>query len=137
MCVEECVFPFLWQYSISLPTDQRLSHGGVYFLKFIIRFLSSLPSHFLLIYQQFSIGLVQWKHFPLLYQNHEFPSFLYTERMELHLELYFQQYWCNNENLNLSYTTSPLKKFQKNYFMDPNQIHLKIEDFDIHGDHRQ
>ena len=29
--------------------------------------------------------------------------------------------------MNLSYTTSPLKKFQTNYFMDPNQIHLKIE----------
>ena len=35
-----------------------------------------------------------------------------------------QQYLCIDERLNLSYTTTPLKKFQKNSLMDPNQIHL-------------
>ena len=48
-----------------------------------------------------------------------------------------QQYLCIDENLNLSYTPPPLKKFQTDSLMDPNQIHLKGESFDIHGARRQ
>ena len=48
-----------------------------------------------------------------------------------------QQYLCIDENLNLSYTSPPLKKFQTNYMMDANQIHLIGESFDIHEARRQ
>ena len=47
--------------------------------------------------------------------------------------LYSQQYLCIEENFNLSYTPPPLKQFQTNYLMDPNQIHLIGESFEIHG----
>ena len=51
--------------------------------------------------------------------------------------LYSQQYLYIDENLNLSNNPPPLKKFQTNSLMDPNQIHLIGESFDIHGSRRQ
>ena len=71
--------------------------------------------------------------FPLLYQTHEFLSHIYTGSLEVRMGLFSKQYLFINENLNLSYTPPPLRKFQTNSLMDTYQIHLIGEYFDIYG----
>ena len=125
--------PCIFQSPIFLPMDQRLSHGVAYLYMSRIHFLFSWPWPCLSICPPSSPQTFQWKHFPLLYHTHELPSNIYTGLLEVRMGILSKKYWCIHENLNLSYTPPPLKKFQKIPLMDPNKIHLIGEYFVIHG----
>ena len=90
-----------------------------------IHFLFSWPWPCLSIFPPSIPEPVQWKKLTLLYQNHELKSHIYTGLLEVRMGICSKKYWCIDGNLNLSYTPPPLKKFQTNSLMDPNQIHLK------------
>ena len=74
---------------------------------------------------------------PLIYQDNESTSHLYTGQLEMLMEFCSQQYCCNDENLSFSYTSIPLNNSHINFLMDPNQIHLIGEYFASHGTHLQ
>ena len=106
-------FTCLVQYPIFLPIDQRLSHGVAYLYRLRIHFLFSWPWHFLSIFPPSSHEPFQWKNLPLLFQTHLFLVHIYTVFLEVRMGLCYQQYWCIDENLNLSYTHLHWRNFKQ------------------------
>ena len=127
----------LVQSPIFLPIYQCISHGVAYLYRLRIHFLFSWPWPCLSIFPPSSTDTFQCKHLTLLYQTHELLSHFYTGSLEVRMGLCSKQYWYIDEYLNFSYTPPPLKKFQTNSLMDPNQIHLMGESFDVHVARRQ
>ena len=84
-----------------------------------IHLFFSWPWLCLSIYPPSSPETFQWKNLPLLYQNHASLSHLYTGSLEVRMGICSQQYWCTDENLNLSFAPPPLKKLLKTILWIP------------------
>ena len=70
---------------------------------------------------------------PFSCQILEALNFPYIEQLKVHMECYFLQDLCNNENFSLSYNPPPVQLFQMIYLVNTNQIHLVGAFIGSHG----